>query len=299
MPDLLTPRLAGTPYDIDFSAPAGEPALVPPSSPQWRVFKNPVALAVGGVAAVLLEFADARIRTGVWAHSIYPKDPIGRSARTGAAALIGVYGPASVARRVIAGVNRMHGKVAGATPAGEAYRATDPELLDWVSATAVWGFLAAYRRFVAPVGEAEAGRYYADGAGIAALYGVQTPLSSDAGFDAMLAARLPRFEPHGIVGEFLGIIASGRAAPGVPKRLHRSLARAAVSILPGAVRDRLELGRDWDLSLFDRLALSAMGGLAERRVDPASPPCRASVRLGLPADFLYRRPAEQARLLAG
>ncbi|MCA3255249.1 MAG: DUF2236 domain-containing protein [Alphaproteobacteria bacterium] len=298
MPDLLTPRLAGTPYAIDFGAPLGEPALVSPLSPQWRVFKNPVALAIGGVAAVLLEFADARIRTGVWAHSIYPQDPIGRSARTGAAALIGVYGPASVARRVIAGVNRMHAKVGGETPAGEPYRATDPELLDWVSATAVWGFLAAYRRFVAAVGAEEARDYYADGAGIAALYGVVTPLGSDADFDAMLGARLPRFEPHAIVGEFLGIIASGRAAPGVPRRLHRSLARAAVALLPEGVRDRLELGRDWDLSLFDRLALGAMAGAAERRVDPASSPCRASVRLGLPPDFLYRKPAERARLVA-
>lgn len=49
--------------------------------------KNPIALAVGGVAAVLLEFADARIRSGVWDHSTYKVDPIGRSKRTGVAAM--------------------------------------------------------------------------------------------------------------------------------------------------------------------------------------------------------------------
>jgi uncharacterized protein (DUF2236 family) len=49
-------------YQIDFTAPHGEAALVPPDSIQWRVFKNPIALGIGGVAAVLLEFADARIR---------------------------------------------------------------------------------------------------------------------------------------------------------------------------------------------------------------------------------------------
>ena len=101
---------------IDFSRPKGEEAYLAPDSIQWKVFKNPVALAVGGVAAVLLEFADARIRSGVWDHSIYKVDPIGRSQRTGMAAMVGVYGPKSVARQVIGGVNRMHAKVAGKTP---------------------------------------------------------------------------------------------------------------------------------------------------------------------------------------
>ncbi len=64
------------------------------------------------------------------------------------------------------------------------------------------------------------------------------------------------------------------------------------------VRDRLELGRDYDLTLTDRLALKFMGRAAERKHDPDTPPAQASVRLGLPSDFLYRKPAEQARLLA-
>ncbi|MEY2926052.1 MAG: hypothetical protein RL367_529, partial [Pseudomonadota bacterium] len=77
-----------------------------------------------------------------------------------------------------------------------------------------------------------------------------------------------------------------------------ALARAAVSILPPVVRDRLALGREYDLTLIDRMALKFMARAAERKIDPASPPCQASVRLGLPHDFLYRAPAEQARLLA-
>ena len=43
---------------IDFRAPLGEPALVAPDSVSWRVFKNPVALFIGGAAAVLLELAE-------------------------------------------------------------------------------------------------------------------------------------------------------------------------------------------------------------------------------------------------
>ena len=156
-------------YQIDYLRPLGEASLVPPTSPQWRVFKNPVAIAIGGVAAVLLEFADARIRSGVWDHSTYKVDPIGRSKRTGIAAMAGVFGPASAARRIIGGVNRMHRKVAGETPEGEAYRALDPELLDWVSATAGYGFLEAYHRFVRPMSAAEREAYYRDGEAVTRL----------------------------------------------------------------------------------------------------------------------------------
>jgi uncharacterized protein (DUF2236 family) len=247
---------------------------------------------------VLLEFADPRIRSGVWDHSIYKIDPIGRSERTGYAAMIGVYGPMEAARRVIQGVNRMHAKVSGETPGGTPYSAQDPELLDWVSATAGFGFLTAYDRFVSPVSAADQERFYREGASIAALYGVQNRISSRADFFAMMDRLAPGFEPHPINREFLEIIQSGRAAPNIPKFLHRALARGAVSILPPLVRERLQLGREFDLTLRDRLSIRFMAAAAERKHDPASPPAKASVRMGLPSDFLYRKPAEQARLLA-
>lgn len=286
-------------YAIDYLQPAGEASLVPPGSPQWRVFKNPVAIAVGGVAAVLLEFADARIRSGVWDHSVYKVDPIGRSRRTGIAAMAGVYGPASTARRIIGGVNRMHRKVVGETPSGEAYRALDPELLDWVSATASYGFLEAYHRFVTPVSARDRALYYRDGEGVARLYGVQNPLAGDADFFAMLGRLLPRFEAHPINLEFLAIIMSGRAAPTIPKVMHRALARAAVSLLPADVRARLDLGAAYDLRTIDRLMLRAAGALADRIPDRRSPAWQAAIRLGLPGNFAWRSPAAQARLLAG
>jgi uncharacterized protein (DUF2236 family) len=264
----------------------------------WRIYKNPVALGVGGVAAVLLEFADARIRSGVWDHSVYKQDPIGRSRRTGVAAMVGVYGPQSAARRVIQGVNNMHARVAGHTPSGEAYSARDPELLDWVSATAAYGFLTAFNRFVAPLSAADQTRYWREGSGLARLYGVTRAPRSTGDFLAMMEALLPRFEPHPIVEEFLGIIQSGGAAPGVPRYLQRALARGAVSILPAPVREKLALGAEYDLSVADRLTLKAMGAVAERIGDPRAPWCAAAVRLGLPRDFVYRSSAAQRRLLA-
>jgi uncharacterized protein (DUF2236 family) len=284
-------------WKIDYGTPAGEPALHHPSSLQWRIFKNPVALGVGGVAAVLMEFADPRIRSGVWDHSTYKADPIGRSMRTGVAALLGWYGPASAARRVIQGVTNMHAKVAGATPSGEAYRALDTELLDWVAATAGYGFVTAYDKFVAPLSEAEKTRFYRDGTVVARLYGAKETPTSSADFLRMMEARAERFEPHPIVEEFLTIIQSGKAAPGAPRFLHRALARAAVSILPPLVRRKLALGPRYDLTTRSWVALKVAGAVAERLVDRKSPACQASARVGLPHDFLYRSASEQARLL--
>lgn len=283
---------------IDFSAPRGEPALLPPDSIQWRVYKNPIALGIGGIAAVLLEFAEPRIRSGVWDHSTYKVDPIGRSRRTGLVAMLACYGSASTAKAVIGQVNRMHGKVRGETPGGAQYRALDPLLLDWVAATASYGFLMAYDRFVHRLSDADKDRFMADGDAIGREFGARHTPPTVGAFMAMMDRLEPCFEPHPIIFEFLDIIQSGKAAPGVPRFLHRAIARAAVSLLPGHIRGKLELGARFDLTLVDRTALRLAGRLADRHIDRAAPHCQASVRIGLPHDFLFKSAAEQRRLLA-
>lgn len=284
-------------YDVDFRNPVGEPSLVPPGSPQWRVFKNPVAMAIGGVAAVLLEFADARIRSGVWDHSTFKIDPIGRSKRTGTAAMAGVFGPASAARRLIANVNRLHTKVVGETPKGEAYRALEPELLDWVSATAGYGFLEAYHRFVSPVSAEDRARYYQDGAAVARLYGVRHFLSSDDDFFAMLNRLAPRFESHKINFDFLDIVMSRQAAPRILHFLTRAMVRAAVSILPPKVRENLQLGHKYDLTALDRLIVRSAGRLADWIHSPLSPAWQSALRLGLPGNFAWLSAEKQRAIL--
>jgi len=285
-------------WKIDFRNPPGEPAGLEPDSMHWKVYKNPVAMAVGGVAAVLMEFADARIRSGVWDHSIYKQDPIGRSKRTGVAAMVGVYGPKRAAERVIQGVTNMHSRVNGSTPKGEAYRALDPELLDWVSATAAYGFLTAYDVFVERVPEADKKQYYAEAAPGAKLYGVQNSPMSTADFFQMMDNLIDRFEPHDINEEFLSIIMSGAAAPDTPKYLSRAMARASVSLLPPVVRKTLSLGTKYDLSFVDRMTVKALGKYLNRRAIPGSPPCEASIRVGLPENFLYLGKQQRAEILA-
>ena len=203
--------------------------------------------------------------------------------RTGIAAMVGCYGPASAARRVIQGVTNMHAKVEGATPKGEAYRALDTELLDWVAATAGYGFLIAYERFVAPVSEADKARFFRDGAAVARLYGARECPRSPADFLRMMEARASRFEPHPIVDEFLTIIKTGKGQAGALGFFYRAIARAAVSLLPPMVRARLQLGPEYDLRGVDRTLVRAAAAVAERFPAKNSPATRAPLRFGLPA----------------
>jgi ER-bound oxygenase mpaB/B'/Rubber oxygenase, catalytic domain len=113
----------------------------------WRVFKDPLALFVGGVTAVIMELAEPRVRAGVWEHTTFRSDPLRRLRRTGLAAMVTVYGAHSVAEPMIARVRRVHDMVAGTTLSGEPYRANDPELLNWVYATAAYGFVQAYHTY--------------------------------------------------------------------------------------------------------------------------------------------------------
>jgi uncharacterized protein (DUF2236 family) len=212
--------------------------------------------------------------------------------------MVGVYGPKRAAERVVQGVTNMHARVSGTTPKGEAYRALDVELLDWVSATAAYGFLTAYDTFVERVPESDKSRYYAEAAPGAMLYGVQHSPMSTADFFDMMNRLIHRFEPHPINEEFLAIIQSGRAAPGTPKYLSRAMGRASVSLLPRIVRDKLGLGPKYDLSAIDRVAVKALGRFLERTPIPGSPPCDASLRVGLPANFLFAGRRRQTELMA-
>lgn len=273
---------------IDFSQPAGEPALVGPDSVSWRVFKNQASLFIGGIAAVILELAEPGVRTGVWEHSSFRKEPVLRLQRTGLAAMVTVYGPRSVAKAMIAGVVRMHEKVAGHTPAGEAYRANDVKLLSWVQATAGFGFVEAYRRFVHPLTAGELDRLYEEGAPAARLYGAVEAPTNQAELEALFEEMRGRLEPSPIVFEFLDIMRDAPALPAIARPVQRMLVRAGVELVPGWVRERLGLEARHGLRRWEWPLVRMVARAADLLMLPSSPPVQSCLRLGLPADYLYR-----------
>jgi uncharacterized protein (DUF2236 family) len=169
--------------------------LAGPESVCWQVFRNPVSLYVGGVAAVILELAEPRVAAGVWNHTSFRTDPLTRLRRTGLAAMVTVYGARSAAEAMIAGIVRAHDGVRGVTAAGQPYHANDPELLTWVQATAAFGFLEAFSNLVAAVTTADRDAYYAEGVPAGRLYGVPDPPASEAALQGCLEAMRPRLAP--------------------------------------------------------------------------------------------------------
>ena len=169
----------------DFAHPWGEPALLSPDSVSWLVCKNPVVLFVGGVAAVLLELGGPRVRTGVWENTSFRERPLERLQRTALATALTVYGPRSRAQALITRVARLHQGIEGTTPRGQSFRASDPELLDWVHATASFGFLQAHNEYVQPLHSQERDRYFAESVGCAKLYGASGTIDSQAALDAL------------------------------------------------------------------------------------------------------------------
>ncbi len=272
---------------IGFSQPAGEPALTDPASVSWRVFKNPVALFIGGVAAVILELAEPRVRTGVWEYTGFRTDPARRIRRTGLAAMVTVYGPKSTAEAMIAGVRRLHDRVRGQTPAGESYCANDPELLNWVHATAAFGFIEAYRAYVAPLSAGDRDRYYSEGQPSAALYGATGAPGSEAKVAVLFESMRGRLEPSPILFEFLDIV---RRAPVLPQPLRLAqplFVAAAVSLTPAWVRKTLGLPDAFCLRGWQELIVKRAGAAADRILLDSSPAVQSCLRMGLPAGYLY------------
>jgi len=271
---------------LDFSKPPGAPALFAPTSLAWRVMKNPVALTIGGIAAVILELAEPRVRTGVWEHTTFRTDPVSRMKRTGMAAMVTVYGPSEQARAMIAGIVRAHGRIEGVTPSGAPYRANDEELLNWVNATAGYGFFEAYHRFVRPLTRREMDAVYDEGHEAAALYGAHGAPRSAAAMQALFDAMRPKLERSRIVFDFLEIVRTATILPS--RRLQRMMVRAAVDLTPTWVREILGLHAGYGMRPGEATLLLGLGAASDRIVIDSAPPARACARLGLPTDYLYR-----------
>lgn len=275
---------------VDFLEPAGAPAWYEPDSVAWQVFKNPVALFIGGITAVLLELGEPRVREGVWGHSIFPTDPITRLRRTGMVTHVSVYAPREVADRVIGGVVRMHEKVRGTTPDGEAYHANDPELLDWVQATVGYGFMEAYSAWCKPLSDAQRDRSYAEAQPIARLFGATGAPTGLVEQEEHFQRMRPRIVSHPIIFEFLDIMGKTPALP-LPLRPFQSMMiRAAIATVPDWTRQQLQLtGPKYRLRGWESRIIKTLGALFERIPIRNQPPSQACVRLGLPYDWLYRR----------
>lgn len=272
---------------VDFTTPEGAPALYAPDSMAWRIFKNPVTVYMGGIAAVILELAEPRVRAGVWNHSRFRTDPLSRLRRTGLAAMTTVYAEAETAKRMIARVNAMHRAVSGTTECGASYRADDPVLLDWVQATASFGFASAYSAYAEPLFDTDWDRLLREGQTPAQLYGAMGTPRSAIEMQAFFRRMDPFLEGSEVIFAFLGIMRQAPAFPLALRPLQPALIKSAIALLPENLRARLGLGARFLPNAGERFLVKAVARTANRIVIANHPAVEASMRMGLPPDWLF------------
>jgi uncharacterized protein (DUF2236 family) len=271
---------------INYLEPAGDPGIFGPASVTWRVLSNPASVFIGGVTGVLLELAEPRVRSGVWDHTSFRKDPVARMRRTGHAAMVFTYGCRRDAEAVTSRVRRLHERVKGITPEGQPYEANDPELLTWVHVTAGYGFLNAYLRYVNPrLPRADQDRYYAESLNGRQYYGIDWTPSSVAEVEQYLEQMQPRLRHHEILDEFLCLVSNAPVLSAVALPIQRLLGQAAIDLLPSSTRELLKLEQGQRLRVAARPLVCAIVTLVGQ-VIRNGPPQQACRRMGLSGSAL-------------
>ncbi|KQT32866.1 histidine kinase [Sphingomonas sp. Leaf412] len=135
---------------IDLARPPGDDGLFGPGSPAWRVHGDFTAMMIGGISALLLQMLHPLALAGVWDHSDFRHDRLGRLKRTARFIAATTFGATATATGAIDHVRAIHDRVHGTLPDGTRYDANDPALLTWVHVAEVDSFLRAYLRYRDP-----------------------------------------------------------------------------------------------------------------------------------------------------
>jgi uncharacterized protein (DUF2236 family) len=240
----VTRLTSGGGQGIDYSSPPGDPGLFGPHTVCWRVHADFTAMMVGGVSALLLQTLHPLALAGVWDHSNFRDDILGRLRRTATFISGTTYASRADALALIEKVKDIHRKVAGQAPDGRPYAADDPALLTWVHVAEVSSFLAAHLRYVNPgLSEADQDRYFAETALIAEMLGARNVPKSRAAVAAYLAARRPELEAGPRTHTVVEIVLNAPAPSRLGQPVAQVLLAAGVDLLPPWAQQMLALDR--------------------------------------------------------
>lgn len=172
---------------IDLRRAPGDDGLFGPGSVSWRVHGDFSSMMIGGTTALLMQMLHPGALAGVWDHSNFRRDMLGRLKRTAQFIAGTTYGGTAQAARLIDHVRQIHDRVHGVLPDGTPYDANDPHLLTWVHVAETDSFLRAYLRYRDPhLSRADQDRYFAENVVVAERLGARDVPDSRAAVDAWL-----------------------------------------------------------------------------------------------------------------
>lgn len=228
------------PYPLDATGKyRGDPGLFGPDSVTWPVIGDAAAF-VGGIRALLVQAAHPEVVAGVFDHSRYREDPLGRLSRTSAYVTAMAFGAMPEVERAVDVVARAHRPISGASHRGRPYAAADPQLGAWVHNALTDSFLRAYESFgERPLTSDEADRFVEEQTAVGNLMRV-SPLPATSADLAAWIEHLPELGPSPGMMEAIGFLRSP-PLPAAVRPAYRVLFEAAVTTLSPRIRSILGL----------------------------------------------------------
>lgn len=259
---------------INYDLPLGDLGLFGPQSVTWRIHADFPGMMAGGVAALMLQTLHPLALAGVWDHSSFRTDILGRLRRTTAFVAGTTYAPTAEAERLIAMVRHIHRTVRGTAPDGRRYSAMSPSLLTWVHCTEVASFMAGYEFYRGdslPVAVQD--QYFAETALVARALGARKVPASRAAMDAYFADVQAELQFSARSRAVLDVLAAIELPIPFSQSARGLFLGAGATLLPGWACTQLEFTR------MERLRHRA-AGLSLKQVAPL---LRAALRDGIGA----------------
>lgn len=232
---------------LDFENPKGDPGLFGPDSVTWKVHGDFTSMMIGGISALLLQMLHPLALSGVWDHSNFREDMLGRLRRTGQFISGTTYGTRKDADWLIDKVRTIHLHVVGTAPDGRPYAASDPALLTWVHVAEVSCFLKAHLRYLNPhLSGEEQDRYYFEIALVAERLGARNVPKSRQQVADYLEAMRPQLRCDERSLEVVRVLLNAPAPSAVAKPFGVLMMQAGIDLLPDWASAMLDLyQRPW------------------------------------------------------
>lgn len=207
-------------------------ALFPRDSVIWRVHGDVTTMMVGGISALLMQMLHPAALAGIWDHSTFRDDMLGRLRRTARFIAVTTYADQADALAAVERVKNVHSRVTGSLPDGTPYSANEPHLLAWVHVTEALCFLGAWMRYGEPdMTRADQDSYFAQFAVVAQMLGADPVPHTRAEAEALVETMRPALAADTRTREVAKLVLHQKAPAPAAAPVQAMIMDAAVDLL--------------------------------------------------------------------